>query len=150
MPARPAFADMPIPEDLDERRKAALMEVRKIRIQPEKYVAALRDWVANGSGSRYALSEEEVIRRSRGRPVQASMAAAHFELGQHLHRSGHQRDAVPHFREAHRLQPDNWTYRRQAWSMIDPRQGPTEEYDGDWLSDVRAIGAENYYPALEM
>ena len=46
------------------------------------------------------------------------------------------------FREAHRLQPDNWTYKRQAWEFVDPiLQGPSEQYEGDWLSDVRAIGA---------
>ena len=53
------------------------------------------------------------------------------------------------FREAHRLQPDNWTYKRQAWSFADPLQGPTEHYDSDWLSDIRAIGAENYYPPVD-
>jgi hypothetical protein len=29
-------------------------------------------------------------------------------------------------------------------------QGPSEQYDGDWLSDVREIGAENYYPQVEL
>ena len=29
-------------------------------------------------------------------------------------------------------------------------QGPSDEYEGDWLSDVRAIGAENYYPPVEL
>jgi len=57
---------------------------------------------------------------------------------------------VRHFRASHRLQPDNWTYRRQAWSMTDPNQGPTAEYEGSWLSDVRKVGAENYYPPLQM
>ena len=28
--------------------------------------------------------------------------------------------------------------------------GPTSEYEGDWLTDVRKIGAENYYPPLQM
>ena len=79
-----------------------------------------------------------------------SEAAASFELGQHLHRSGHPDDAVRWFREAHRLQPDNWTYKRQAWSFLDPFQGPSEQYEGDWLTDVRKIGAENYYPPVEL
>jgi Flp pilus assembly protein TadD len=39
-------------------------------------------------------------------------AAAYFELGQHLFRTGRDATAVPHFRAAHRLQPDKWTYRR--------------------------------------
>ena len=55
------------------------------------------------------------------------------------------------FREAHRLQPDNWTYKRQAWEFVDPiLQGPSEQYEGDWLSDVRKIGAENYYPPVDL
>lgn len=155
-PPEPAFVqrsplrDMEVPEDLDPRLKDILVEAKKIRTEPEKYVGALRDWVANGPDSPYALSPDEVIERSRPRGDDVARAAAHFELGQHLHRSGHPDDAVPHFREAHRLHPENWTYKRQAWSFADPYQGPTEHYDGDWLSDVREVGAENYYPPLEM
>ena len=121
-----------------------------MRIDPEGYVAALRDWVAHGSRSRYALDADEVLARSRPRPPEESRAAACFELGQHLHRTGHPEDAVRWFREAHRLAPDNWTYKRQAWTFADPLQGPTSEYDSDWLSEVRKIGAESYYPALEL
>jgi hypothetical protein len=57
---------------------------------------------------------------------------------------------VPWFREAHRLQPENWTYKRQAWTFADPFQGPTDVYDSDWLTDVKRIGAENYYPRVEL
>jgi hypothetical protein len=66
-------------------------------------------------------------------------------LGQYLWREGHADAAVPWFREAHRLHPENWTYKRQAWSFADPLQGPTDLYDSDWLSDIRAVGPENYY-----
>jgi hypothetical protein len=127
-----------------------LREAGRMRIDPEGYVAALRDWVARGSESRYALSPDDVIARSRPRPPEASRAAACFELGQHLHRAGHPDDAVRWFREAHRLAPDNWTYKRQAWTFADPLQGATSDYDSDWLTDVRKIGAESYYPALEL
>jgi hypothetical protein len=127
-----------------------LLEARKIQTDPETYVAALQDWIENGSASRYALSPEEVRERSRPRPFDEALAAAHFELGAYLQRTGRPDAAVPHWREAHRLQPDNWTYKRQAWSMADPLQGPTDLYDGDWLGDVRKTGAENYYPPLRM
>ncbi len=59
-------------------------------------------------------------------------------------------DAVRWFREAHRLQPENWTYKRQAWTFADPFQGPSDSYDSDWLSEVRRVGAENYYPAVDL
>ncbi len=149
-PTRPAFRDRPAPEGLDPYRAAALAESKKIRVEPEKYVAALKDWVVRGEKSRFALKPEEVVRRSRARSPEAARAAAHFELGQHLHRAGHAAAAVRHFREAHRLQPDNWTYRRQAWSFANRSQGPSPDYESNWLADVLKIGAENYYPPLEM
>ena len=79
-----------------------------------------------------------------------SRAAASFELAQHLQRSGHAEDAARWFREAHRLQPENWTYKRQAWSLADPLQGPTGTYDSDWLTEVRELGPENYYPPVKL
>jgi tetratricopeptide (TPR) repeat protein len=149
-PRRPAFLDREIPHDASTRQATAIREVRKLRIDAEKYVAALRDWVRLGAASRFALSPEEVIARSHPRPIEESRAAAHFALGQHLYRLGRPDAAIPHFRAAHRLQPDNWTYKRQAWTLVDPSQGPTPYYDGDWLTDVQQSGAENYYSPLDM
>ena len=100
--------------------------------------------------SRFVLSPDEVVARSQHRDEEHSRAAACFELGQHLERAGHSDDAVGWFREAHRLAPENWTYKRQAWSLADPLQGPTDAYDSDWLTEVRKIGAENYYPPLDL
>ncbi len=149
-PARPAFVDRPVPENLDPYRAAVLAETRKIRVEPEKYVAGLRDWVIRGAESPYALRPDEVIRRSRARSAEEALAAAHFELGQYLHRAGTKEGAVPHFREAHRLQPDNWTYRRQAWSFANRTQGASADYESDFLTDIRKVGVENYYPPLQM
>ena len=129
-----------VPEDAPPILLETLAEAGKIRVQPERYAEALRHW------DEHALTPEEVVERSRPRGPELSQAAAHFELGQHLYRAGHLEDAREHFRAAHRLDPANWTYKRQAWSIEDPMQGPTEHYDGDWLSDVRAAGAETYYP----
>jgi hypothetical protein len=144
------YEKLELPEETPKRLVEMLEETRKIRIDPQRYLEALRDWVANGADSPFALSPEEVIERSTPRPPEVSQAAASFELGQHLHRNGHVDDAARWFREAHRLQPDNWTYRRQAWSFVDPFQGPSEQYESDWLTDVRKIGAENYYPAADL
>lgn len=158
-PARPAFGELDLddpdvlaalPEPAVRRLRTVQPFLKQMRIDPEGYVAALRDWVAHGSDSRFALSADEVLERSRPRPVEEAQAAAAFALGQHLHAAGRPDAAVRWFRESHRLQPDNWTYRRQAWSLTDPSQGPTEQYDGDWLSDVRRDGAENYYAPLEL
>ena len=158
-PARPTFADLDLddpavrsrlPHSAVTRLRMVQPELARMRLQPEAYVAALRDWVARGAASRYALPAQEVLERSAPRPPGEAQAAAAFALGQHLHRSGQPDRAVHWFRESHRLAPDNWTYRRQAWSFADPAQGPTAVYEGDWLSDVRRTGAENYYAPLEL
>lgn len=161
-PAHPAHVqasplrDMEVPEGLG-RVGEMLTEVKKIRTDPQGYVTALRDWVANGSASRYALGPDEVVARSRPRPPEYAEAAAAFELGQHLWDLGDHDGAVPWLRRAHALQPGNWTYKRQAWTLAttqpgsasDLIQGPTELYEGNWLDDVRAVGAENYYEPFE-
>jgi hypothetical protein len=150
-PGRAVIAELPIPAEAPPRIAAMLEEAAKIRIEPAAYVAALRDWVAHGADSPYVLEPGEVVARSTPRPPDISRAAASFELGQHLHRTGRPAAAVPWFREAHRLAPDNWTYKRQAWEFVDPvLQGPSEHYEGDWLTDVRKIGAENYYPPVRL
>jgi hypothetical protein len=150
-PGRAVIAELPMPAEAPPRVAEMVQEAAKMRIEPQRYLAALRDWVANGAASRFALDPDEVIARSAPRPPEVSRAAACFELGQHLHRAGHSGDAVAWFREAHGLQPGNWTYKRQAWEFVDPvLQGPSEQYESDWLTDVRKIGAENYYPPVDL
>ena len=149
-PRRPALRDRPIPAKATPEQIVRINIVKTFHIDAETYIAALRDWVQHGAASRFALAPDEVLRRSRPRPIAEATAAAHFELGQHLHRLGRTEDAVAHFRAAHRLQPANWTYKRQAWSLVDPAQGPNAVYEGDWLTDVQKSGAENYYAPLEM
>jgi len=144
--------EMDVPEGLG-RIGEMLTEVKKVQTDPVGYVAAIRDWVEKGAGSEYALTPDEVVARSRPRDADSAAAAAAFELAQHLHREGAAADAVAWFRRAHELDPGNWTYKRQAWTFAtteagqpsDLMQGPTDLYEGNWLDDVRKIGAEHYY-----
>lgn len=126
-----------------------LEEAKKIETDPVGYREMILDWVDHGAESRYALAPDEVIARSHPRGADEALAAAHFELGEHLHAAGDHDAAVAHWREAHRLHFDNWTYKRQAWELEDPgRQGNTGVYDSSWFEDVKKIGAANYYPAI--
>jgi hypothetical protein len=117
------------------------------------------EWtLTRGADSRFALSPDEVIDRSRPRDADKASGHAHFQLASQLEMDGHHAAAVQHFREAHRLVPDSWTFRRQAWSLEkvgndamarfwqgpDPKSPEAWPYEGDWLTDVRKIGAENY------
>ena len=83
--------------------------------------------------------------RSGQRSDAEARAAAHFELGEHLHRAGDHAAAIPHWREAHRRFPHNWTYKRQAWNFEDPvRQGHTDAYDSSWYEDIKKLGFPVY------
>lgn len=126
------------------------------------YADAIRDWADRGPDSQYALSPSEVVARSQPRPRAVSEAAAHFELANSLWRAGRREPAIAHFRESQRLQPDNWTYRRQAYSLVGNErvggefgrfaQGPLagEEdawpFDSDFRSEVAALDEGRYYP----
>jgi hypothetical protein len=157
-PAEPAWPYRDGPRDwqkmarseIPEQLRETLELAGKLRVQAKEYTTALRDWVARGTASEYVLPPAEVVGRSGPRGRAEAEAAACFELGRHLWDSG-RRDLAPrHWRQAHRLQPDNWTYKRQAWSLADPFQGPTALYDSCWVEDVKKIGPENYYPALNL
>ena len=128
----------------------------------EAYVDAVRDWVANGAESEYALTPDEVVRRSQPRSSAVSEGAAHFELANALWSEGERDAAIAHFNECHRLQPDNWTYKRQAWSLLGRErvggrygqfvQAPLAGEEADWPfasdfgSDVVATPVGGYYP----
>ncbi len=159
---RQAGARSPLLDSDDERLVAIATQAAGIVTwTADRYGDAVRDWAINGADSRFVLAGDEVLARSGARTTDQSAAAAHFELAQHLERAGRHHRAVPHFREAHRLHPDNWTYKRQAWSLSGPDgplkrfwQGPVAgqawDYDSDWLTDIEAGGAAQYYPQREL
>ena len=149
-PGVAVFSTLPRPESLTEYQEQTLEVSRGIRAHPRRYAAALRDWVANGAASRFVMSPEQVRERAGGRSHEEALAAAHFELGSHLLGGDRPEAAIPHFRAAHQLQPDNWTYKRQAWSLVRADQGPTDVYESDFLSEVRRVGPENFYRPLDM
>jgi len=126
------------------------------------YADAVRDWVARGPDSPYAMTPSEVVARSRPRPRPASEAAAHFELAEHLWSAGQRERAIAHFNASHRLHPENWTYKRQAYSLVGAErvagpvgrfaQGPLLGEEADWpfesdfRSQVEALRGGEYYP----
>ena len=126
------------------------------------YADAIRDWVEKGADSEYALPPSEVVARSQPRPMAVSEGAAHFELADHLWRAGQRERAIEHFNACHRLQPDNWTYRRQAYSLVSNEriggpagrfaQGPVhgEEdawpFESDFRSQISQLREGEYYP----
>jgi tetratricopeptide (TPR) repeat protein len=150
-PGKSMFREMmkgapPLPDDVDPYIRKSLEQTAQIKVAPDRYLAAVRDWVANGEASKFALTPDQVLDRSKPRSMDASAAAAHFELGQWLRAQGHDDDAVEHFKRAHDLQPENWTYKRQAWQYVNPLlQNARDVYGTSWADEVERAGAENYY-----
>ena len=126
------------------------------------YPDAIRDWAHHGAASRFAMTPEEVVAASQPRAVEMSEGAAYFELANHFWRHGDRDAAIRHFNECHRLQPDNWTYKRQAWSLVGNErvggemgrftQGPLPGEEADWPfssdfdTDVARVRPGEYYP----
>lgn len=136
-----------------------MTEIVKFPDVGDEYRAAILDWVEHGASSRYVMSPDAVVARSVPRGADEARAAACFELGEFLRRTVGEEAAVPWWREAHRLYPGNWTYKRQAWTLVttpdgqdnDLLQGPNDVYEGNWLDDVIAGGGgETYYIAPEL
>lgn len=160
-PAPPSEARAPridMPKEIPPRFAEMMGEAMKIPNDAAAYHAALRDWVDKGAASKFAMSPDTVIERSRPRDANRALGHAHFALASELEVQGKHAAAIEHFREAHRLVPESWTFRRQAWSLEKVGDGPLARfwqgpkpddpdawpYEGDWLGDVRAVGAENY------
>ena len=151
-------------DEIPQRMIDIFTEAMQFEADVAGYETALRDWVAKGVDSRFALSPDQVIARSQPRNAETSRGQAHFELATHLEQAGEHEAAIGHFREAHRLVPDNFAYRRQAWSLEPGAEGALSRfwqgpeagnedawpYEGEWLTDVRAMGPKNYYPTLDL
>lgn len=156
---RSPLRDGPVPEGLPERLTRMMTEVKKVPENADAYLAAIHDWVAHGADSPFALAPDDVVERSRPLPMEHAKAAACFELGQHLYTTVGNEAAVPWWRQAHALFPENWTYKRQAWTLVttaegepsDLIQGPNDVYEGNWLDDViTGGGGENYYEPVSL
>jgi hypothetical protein len=154
---RSALRDMEIPDGLPERLDRMFREVKRIPDIAADYRSAIVDWAQLGGDSRFVLSPDDVVARSLPRGQDEARAAACFELGDHLRRTVGPDAAVEWWREAHRLFPANWTYKRQAWTLVttpegaeenDLMQGPNDVYEGNWLDDVIAGGGGEAYVLL--
>jgi hypothetical protein len=169
-PPEPGWAGpQQMPEELMRAAAARAPSGRRLNLSAlgggqdrNSYPDALRDWARKGRQSRFYLTPEEVVVRSQPRPRAVSEAAAHFELANHLWRRGQREAAIVHWNACHRLQPDNWTYKRQAYSLLGNEQmggefgrfnqvpRPGEEaiwpFESDFYSEVAKLAPGQYYP----
>jgi tetratricopeptide (TPR) repeat protein len=147
----------------DAPKRPDLMKLLRSGQDRDAYPDAIRDWASNGASSQYAMTPDQVIEASQPRPLERSEGAAHFELANHFWRTGERDAAIRHFNECHRLQPENWTYKRQAWSLVGNEragggevgrfaQAPLPGEEADWPfdtnfdDDLAGLELGQYYP----
>jgi tetratricopeptide (TPR) repeat protein len=120
-------------------------ETGEVTINNE-YLDALRDWVANGAESAFLMDAKRLESRLPALDVDDMQAAAEFQLGTYLAKRGHSASAIVHFKRAHALRPDNWTYKRQAWSLGDIER----DYGTTFQEALKDSASGPFYPALDL
>ena len=111
--------------------------------QGEEYVAAIRDWVANGERSSFALSDADFTARVKPRSPNEMDADASFALAVWFHNQQDDALARKYFERAQALNPDDWNYHRQDWSFTPGEAG------AKWMEKFQKLEAP-YYPTLEL
>lgn len=129
-------ADFSIPPDAAAQAKHARTS----------YFDAIRDWVAKGDRSAYALSEDQARERVAGVGEREASAGTLFRLGQYLFSRGHRDVAIGYLAEARRLWPESWAIARQSWEMEETGKGSGPEF---WAA-VQALGDRPYYPPAKL
>ena len=113
---------------------------KELAIHGDAYVAALRDWVANGDASVYAMSDEEFAKRVTPRSPAEMEAEATFKLAVWFQQNGDRDRAAEYFERAQQLNPDDWNYHRQDWSF-------GANAGRKWLEKFQKTDKE-YYPLV--
>jgi hypothetical protein len=147
-----SLAAMEITDEMPARLQAILREFKQMPDTASAYRAAIVDWANHGADSRFAMSPDEVIAASQPRSGNHSRAAACFELGIHAEARGDHPAAIGWWKQAHALYPENWTYKRQAWTLestpegadSDKAQEVQDTYGTSWSDEFLATGGANY------
>ena len=110
------------------------------------YLAAIRNWVSEGERSAFVLGEAELRDRLAPRNPDHVLADAEFALGEYLYKTGHGPAAIPHFKEAQRLNPESWNYKRQAWALSDAKR----DYGTSFDEEVAKLNGKPYYAPRQL
>jgi hypothetical protein len=112
----------------------------------EEYLNAVRDWVANGAQSAFLMDEGRLGSRLPDLEFDDVAAAASFQLGTYLALHDHAADALVHFKRAHALRPENWTYKRQSWNLGDIER----DYGTTFQEALKDPASGPFYPPLDL
>ena len=111
------------------------------KIEAAPYLDAIRDWVAQGEKSIYALSEQQLKAQLEQQKPEWAQAAAEFGLAEYLYQQAQAAASIRHYKEAQRLNPDNWNYKRQAWAL----SNADRDYGTNFTKEVQKLNGKPYY-----
>jgi hypothetical protein len=131
-------ATQTIPQEVQEAARASRLH----------YLNAIKDWVANGAASPFALSSEDVQARVAAPDESVALAHANFRLGQYLLQAGHGDEAGAFLDEARRLHPDSWAMWRQASAKLANGIAAGPEFSARVRE--RALAQKPYYAPVDM
>jgi len=112
----------------------------------QEYLDAVRDWVAKGQHSSYVMDSARLESRLPALEFDDVLAAAFFHLGTYLALNDQPAAALVHFKRAHALRPENWTYKRQAWSLGDIAR----DYGTTFADALKDPAAGPFYPPVDL
>ncbi len=115
------------------------MSVTKVDTEP--WINGLRDWVKLGDKSAFALSAAELRERLKPQNPDWALASAEFGLAEYLYQTGKGEAAIPHYKEAQRLNPESWNFKRQAWALSNAQ----EKYGTTFTDEVKKLNGKPYY-----
>jgi tetratricopeptide (TPR) repeat protein len=125
---------------VDDRYKAMT------KLDAAEYLNALRDWVAKGERSVFVPGEKELKIRLAPQNPDWARAAAEFGLAEYLYRKGLAAASIKHYKEAQRLNPDSWNYKRQAWALSDAER----DYGTNFGKEVQKLNGKPYYAPRQL
>jgi hypothetical protein len=122
---------------------------RRAITRRQRYVDALRDWVANSADSVHARSPDEV-RAQRVAPREPDVrATTHLALAQFLFTRGDHGAAARHVARAAQLCPQRWNYRRQSM-VLEPETVGELNRSPEFWDAMEALGEDRYYEPIDM
>jgi hypothetical protein len=111
-----------------------------------EYLDAVRDWVAKGAETAHLMDPERLRSRMPALEFNDVLAGTHFHLGTYLATHGKTSEALIQFKQAHALRPENWTYKRQAWSLGDIER----DYGTTFQEALKDPASGPFYPPLDL
>jgi tetratricopeptide (TPR) repeat protein len=107
------------------------------------YLNALKGWAEKGNKSVYVMPEEKLEEKLSVNDLDFLLASAEFGLGEYLYKTGRLELAIPHFKQAQKLNPKSWNYKRQAYALSDAKR----DYGTTFADEVQKIGGSKVYYA---